>query len=114
MATLYADENFDFDVVKELRNLGHDVLRAQEAGQANQKIPDDQVLAFAISHGRAVITHNRRDFKKLHKLSPSHAGIIVCTLDKDSPALAQRVHQAIQNQISLTGILIRVIKPAKP
>ncbi len=33
MAALYADENFDYPVVLELRRLGHDVLTAQEAGQ---------------------------------------------------------------------------------
>ena len=39
MANLYADENFDYGAVVELRLLGHDVLRAQAAGQANQGIP---------------------------------------------------------------------------
>jgi predicted nuclease of predicted toxin-antitoxin system len=112
MATLYADENFDLDVVMELRNFGHDILRAQEAGQANQKITDDQVLAFAISLGRAVLTHDRRDFIKLHKQDPNHAGIIVCTGDEDAPALAQRIHIAIQNQSPSAGKLIRVNRPA--
>jgi hypothetical protein len=31
--------------------MGHDVLTVQEAGNANLGIPDDQVLAFAISIG---------------------------------------------------------------
>lgn len=35
MALLYADENFSYPVVKHLRLLGHDVLTAQEAGQAH-------------------------------------------------------------------------------
>ena len=47
MARIYADEQYPFPVVKILRNLGHDVLTVQEAGKANQKIPDDEVLAFA-------------------------------------------------------------------
>ncbi|HIK45507.1 MAG TPA: DUF5615 family PIN-like protein [Leptolyngbyaceae cyanobacterium M65_K2018_010] len=47
MARLYADEHFPYPVVEFLRQLGHDVLTVQEAGQAGLKVPDDQVLAFA-------------------------------------------------------------------
>jgi hypothetical protein len=47
MALLYADENFDHPLVVRLESLGHDVVTAQHAGQANQSIPDPQVLAFA-------------------------------------------------------------------
>lgn len=45
MARLYADEQFPYEVVENLRDLGHDVLTVQEAGKANLKIPDDEVLA---------------------------------------------------------------------
>jgi hypothetical protein len=45
--------------VELLRNLGHDVLTVQEAGNANQRIPDEQVLAFAVSQERAILTINR-------------------------------------------------------
>ena len=38
MASFYADEDFDYPVVVELRQLGHDVLTVQEAGQKGQKI----------------------------------------------------------------------------
>jgi predicted nuclease of predicted toxin-antitoxin system len=63
---LYADENFRQSVVEELRKLNHDVLTAHEAGQANQRIPDSQVLAYATQQQRAVITQNRYDFIKLN------------------------------------------------
>ena len=36
MASLYADEDFSYPVVQRLRQLGHDIVTAQEAGQANQ------------------------------------------------------------------------------
>jgi Domain of unknown function (DUF5615) len=42
---LYADENFDFPVVEELRRLGHDVVTAQEDGLTSS--PDPIVLARA-------------------------------------------------------------------
>ena len=114
MALLYADENFDYPVVECLRKLGHDVLTAQQAGQANQNIPDKDVLAYAIDLGRAVVTHNRRHFIKLHHQTSSHAGIVVCTRDDDSDALAHRIHQALSKNPDLTNKLLRINLPAKP
>jgi Domain of unknown function (DUF5615) len=56
LALLYADENFPAPTVEALRRLGHDVLTAREAGQADAGIPDVDVLAFAHARGRAVLT----------------------------------------------------------
>ncbi|MCL1492080.1 MAG: DUF5615 family PIN-like protein [Pseudanabaena sp. Salubria-1] len=77
MARLYADE-FPLPVVKILRTLGHDVLTVQEANKAEQKIPDNEVLSYAISLNRAVLTLNRHDFIRLHKQNTQHQGIIIC------------------------------------
>ena len=66
-------------MVDELRRMGHDVLTALEAGQANRGIPDPDVLAFAIGVGRAVLTLNRRHFARLHRQVNFHCGIVVCT-----------------------------------
>ena len=77
---LYADENFERPVVEKLREKGYDILTAQEAGNANQGIPDDDVLVFAIGESRAVITLNYNDFKNLHKQGRNHYGIIICTI----------------------------------
>src|SRR5690348_6446169 len=95
MDTFYADENFPRAVVDELRRLGYDVLTALEAGQANQGIPDPDVLAFAVNLGRAVLTLNRRHFIRLHRQVSPHCGIVVCTSDADAVALGQRIHQAV-------------------
>jgi predicted nuclease of predicted toxin-antitoxin system len=62
MARFYADEQFPRAATNYLRLLGHDVLTVQEAGNANQKIPDDQVLAYATANNRAVLTINRHQF----------------------------------------------------
>ncbi len=113
MARLYADEQYPYPVVEFLRVLGHDVLTIQEAGRANQKIPDPDVLAFATSEERAVITENRKDFFRLHRIQPDHAGIIACTNDRDWEALANRIHIAITAAESLQGKLIRVVRPSK-
>ena len=112
MALLYADENFDYPAVEQLRFMGHDVLTAQEAGQAQQRIPDADVLAYAIRQGRSVVTFNRRHFIRLHRRNSSHCGIIVCTKDDDSEALAERIHQAILSVARLDNQLLRVTRPA--
>jgi uncharacterized protein with PIN domain len=110
LARLYSDENFPLPIVKLLRLLGHDVLTAREAGNANLQIPDDQVLAFAIANERAVLTRNRRHFIKLHQLSATHAGIIVCTEDPDFEGAAMQIHQALAAPQELRGQLIRVTR----
>jgi predicted nuclease of predicted toxin-antitoxin system len=114
MALLYADECFDADVVDELRLLGQDVLTAQEAGQANQGIDDPEVLDFAIQLGRAVLTFDRLDFKRLHRRARPHTGIIVCTNDANKKALAQRIHLAVSPLTSLASQLIRIYRPSTP
>lgn len=67
MASFYADENFRYPVVEELRKLGYDVLTAQEAGRAGPRIHDDVVLDDAREMTRILLTQNRDDFKKLHR-----------------------------------------------
>ena len=114
MARLYADEDFSHPVVQCLRQLGHDIVTAQEAGQANQSIEDNAVLAFASERGRAVVTFNRRHFIHLHRVVPSHEGIIVCSRDDDVSALADRIHQQLASASSLKGQLLRINRPASP
>lgn len=113
MAKLYADEHFPYPVVVLLRGLGHDVVTVQEVGKAGLRVPDDEVLAFAASEGRAVLTLNRQDFKQLHRLRPDHGGIINCSNDRDWAALAHRIHNAILEADPLAGKLVRVVRPAK-
>jgi predicted nuclease of predicted toxin-antitoxin system len=111
MASFYADEQFPFQVVVLLRNFGHDVLTVQEAGKANQRIPDDEVLAFAISQNRAILTINRGDFIRLHRLSDEHFGMIVCTNNRNWEQFATRIDEAVKVEPSLQGKLIRVVRP---
>jgi len=113
MARLYADEQFPRDVSERLRTMGHDVLTVQEAGNANLGIPDEEVLAFAIGNNRIVITLNRQDFIRLHRINTDHSGIIVCTNDPNRPRMATRINEAITAEESLAGKLIRVIRPSR-
>ncbi len=112
MARLYADEDFSYPVIQRLPQLSHDILMAHEAGQAGQSIEDAAVLGFATAAGRAVLTFNRRHFIRLHAEVSSHAGIIVCTRDDDVAALANRIHQQLQNTPILLNQLLRVNRPS--
>lgn len=112
MARLYADEHFPRRLTQLLRELGHDVLTVQEAGKAEQRIPDEDVVTFAIEHERAVITMNRRHFVRLHSSFTTHCGIIVCTQDPDLAGQAARIDQAIRGCPLLTNLLIRVYRPS--
>ena len=112
MARLYGDENFDVQAMAELRSLGHDALTARDAGKINQRIPDQEVLAFATEQDRAVVTFDRRDYFRLHQNNPSHAGIIACTYDADAHALAERIHEGIvAENDTLIHKFIRIYRP---
>jgi hypothetical protein len=112
MARLSANENLPLPVVGELRRLGHDVLTTYESGQAGQATPDEDVLAFAVTEGRILVTLNRRHFIRLHRERPEHAGIIVCSFDPDFVALAQHIHAALVAQPQMAGQLVRINRPA--
>lgn len=111
MVRLYANENFPAETVQFLREQGHDILTTHETGNSNLKIPDEDVLAFAIADRRAVITVNRKDFKQLHRANSAHFGIIVCPKNDDFEHFARCIQVAIQeNGSHLAGQLIRVYK----
>jgi predicted nuclease of predicted toxin-antitoxin system len=112
LARLYADENFPLPVVLELRRLGHDVLTTHEAGRSDQSIPDEEVLTFAATEGRAVLTLNRLHFIRLHRAAAKHPGIIVCTYDRDFAAQAARIDAVIGGQTDLSDQLLRVNRPS--
>jgi len=80
MARIYANENFSFPGVEELRRLGHDVVTSLESGNAGRAVADPEVLAFAVSEQRVLVTLNRRHFIRLYHGNRSHFGILVCRL----------------------------------
>lgn len=106
MVRLYADEQFPRQAVELLRKLGYDILTTNESGNAG--FSDEAVLDFATSKSRAVLTFNRRDFFKLHKLKPNHSGIIACKEDTNWERLTKNINIAISLEENLTGKVIRV------
>jgi len=112
MARFYTNENFPIPAAEELRKLDHDVLTIQETGKANQALSDSEVLNFAHSERRILLTLNRKHFIQLHQTNPSHSGIIACTLDPDFVALSKRIDSAVTDHESMAGMLVRINRPS--
>jgi predicted nuclease of predicted toxin-antitoxin system len=111
MSKLYVNENFPLPVVKLLRNFGHDVLTSFDAGNANQRIPDDEVLRFAFSQNRILLTINRRDFILLHNQNPIHAGIMACTQNANFETFALKINnELLKNDGNLENQLLKIYK----
>ncbi|MFO0953277.1 MAG: DUF5615 family PIN-like protein [Isosphaeraceae bacterium] len=110
MARLYADENFPAPTFIALRRLGHDVLTANDVGQAGLGISDKSVLDFTRSQSRALLPHNRKDFRNLHNSGRKHSGIVLCTESPDFEDLPQRIHEALPVDADLSGRLFRVVR----
>ncbi|MEG4028717.1 MULTISPECIES: DUF5615 family PIN-like protein [unclassified Microcoleus] len=111
MLKFYSNENFPIEMVNLLRSRGYDVLTSYEAGQANQKIPDDEVLMYATNAGRIVITENRQDFMNLHFTTSNHAGIVICKADRDYAGKVQVLHDFFtQDKQPMDNRLLRVMK----
>lgn len=111
MTLLYANENFPLPVVESLRRLGHDVLTVREVGKAGRAVSDDEVLSFAASEGRTLLTLNRKHFVLLHRECHQHGGIIVCTFDPDFERQARSIHETLEKHPEPGGLLLRVNRP---
>lgn len=109
----YSNENFALEMVKLLRKLGHGVITSYDAGQANQGIPDNEVLNYATRNNLAVITFNRDDFIELHNAEIQHSGIVICKTDRDYQGQINFLHEYLQNQDSLLDRLLRIKKQQK-
>lgn len=92
---LFTDEHIDTRLAPALTRRGRDVLSCQEAGRANQRISDEDQLAFAASQGRAILTFNTIDFIALDiewkQAGRRHAGIVVSPEIRSLTELIQRV-----------------------
>ena len=77
---LLLDEMFTDDIAQQLRTKDYDVISVV-AGPALAGLPDDQILAYATTEGRALVTANIKDFMPLdtryRAADQSHAGLIL-------------------------------------
>ena len=76
---LYLDEDVDALIADLVRARGFVATTTQEAGQLHAS--DTAQLAFAVSQGRTIFTHNRLDFEALAQTyfaaGQSHCGIAI-------------------------------------
>jgi hypothetical protein len=76
---LLLDEMLSGDIAAQLRAKGHDVAAAVE-DPALVGTPDEELLGYAASNGRLLVTANVRDFAAIHaswsSRGHSHAGLI--------------------------------------
>ena len=76
---LHCDEDVSVVVAAMLRARGFTVTTARDSGHLGRS--DEAQLAFATEAGRALLTHNRVDFERLHRRwlesGRPHAGIII-------------------------------------
>ncbi|BAZ17607.1 hypothetical protein NIES4071_94870 [Calothrix sp. NIES-4071] len=89
-------------------------MTSYEAGQANQRIPDEEVLIFATQQNRIVITLNRDDFIRLHRSNINHAGIIICKDDRDYVEQTNTLDAYLKEDINLSNRFIRIKKQNQP
>ncbi|MDI6654847.1 MAG: DUF5615 family PIN-like protein [Candidatus Hydrothermarchaeota archaeon] len=73
---LYTDEDVRPLLAEVLRQRGYDAISAIEEGLIG--LSDEEQILRATKQGRALLTHNIKDFVKLHpKFSTQHYGIIL-------------------------------------
>src|SRR5262249_38033727 len=111
MSQLFIDEDIPRPIALMLRQFGHDVVTTEDAGRKSAGDPSQ--LAYAASIGRIIITHNMKDYKRLHRHVPGHSGIIASTReDTNHAGVAQRIHQRLIAEPDMKGKLILVYRPA--
>ena len=108
MALFLADEDFDHRIATRLRALGHDILTLAVLGLAGRRLPDEQVLATATVEKRAILTHNRLHFVRLHRRMPQHAGIVISSHARDPVLQAERIETVLRTLPDLTSRLVRI------
>jgi hypothetical protein len=82
----YLDEDFAYGArLKAIRAVSIDVLSAREAGMLRRS--DDDQLRYSTAASRLILTHNQRDFARIHKewtrAETHHAGICIMVKELD-------------------------------
>lgn len=113
MHSLYADENIPQPLIDRLREKGYDIRSVGEDGKAGQQYPDGLVLQRAADLNRVLLTHDRRDFRRLHTRGAPHGGMVLCTQDRDASGLAERIHAALASRPTMRREVIYVYRPVQ-
>ncbi|HXF84044.1 MAG TPA: DUF5615 family PIN-like protein [Anaerolineales bacterium] len=88
---IFGDECVYATTTKTLREWGHDVVTAQEAGLTGHE--DDELLQYAIQQGRILISIDMDFSNALRFIPSSHSGIIIL---KIRPSKLDATHQVLR------------------
>lgn len=106
---LYLDEDVDPLLAKVIRDRGYDILTTHEAKMHNSD--DYKQIDFATSQGRAILTHNIRDFhrisKEYAKINKFHAGMILSSQLPFKEILKRTIR--LLNKLNAEDILNHVV-----
>ncbi len=114
-ADLHLDNDVALGYQALLRAHGHDVTTAAEAGL--ESAGDEQQLLSAAQARRILVTHNRKDFRLLHRawnrwaaawgVTAEHAGILIIPQVKPAqrPAMAQELSAFVSSGRALVNEL---------
>ena len=99
---LYLDEDVEVLLADLVRSKGFDAITTRDAGRHNRSEPDAEQLAFAASQDRAIVTHNRDDFSRLHReyldLQRPHSGIFIAIRRPTIYHVARRLLAFLHNR----------------
>lgn len=115
---LYLDQMLRVELANSLRSQGHDVLRAEEAGQATAD--DAEILQRAIDGGRTLVTLDEHFGDWAVLPLDRHSGVVRLKIHPTTTANAERVllpflaahdqHEFQDHLIILSGTAERWIK----
>jgi predicted nuclease of predicted toxin-antitoxin system len=92
--TLLLDEDVRVLLADILRQRGYDAVHVLEVGRGGKSDPEQ--LAYAVSQGRAILTHNIRDYLVLDQMywaqGKEHFGVIV----SDQVSLRELLHRILR------------------
>lgn len=98
LPTLYLNENIAIRMVNLLSISGIKAVHTCQVG--NQGVDDNFQLEYAAKHSMILVTHNRLDFKRIHRKwieeGKSHAGILVVKC-AEPETLAARISLFFKN-----------------
>lgn len=114
MAAFYLDEDQRKPLSQSLQALGHDVEHTK--GSVYEGDDDAQQLLTASRHGRILVTHNRRDFQRLHRawhiwagawrVTTPHAGIIHIPQEWSAVEAGERITALVAQQPRMDGRML--------
>lgn len=111
--TLYLNENISVHLVKALKKLKIKAIHTYFVG--NGGIPDENQLEYAAKNKYILVTHNRADFKKLHKEwvenRRNHSGILAMKPNEED-YLAKRIQSFFLTKYHLVAAPFYDVPPA--